>query len=476
LLPNEIDFAALILVAANTGVALVPLSPTLPAGAVESAFKSSDVKHVVAHANILRDIKKENMPFADGLWLSLDEETENAVSLQSLMDVASDAATRGQTNETQDAPTRGFTGALSETATENAGVTGGETLILTLTSGSTDKPKPIVLTQKNKLDRAFAAARMYGVTEDDTVLAATPLYHSLAERLVLMPLLLGGTSVIMPRFTPTLWFNCVKEHKVTFTISVSSQLAQIAEALASPFLPEITSLRCVVSSSALLEPHIKSELLSKLQCPLHECYGTSEVAIATNINMTDAKKKFKSVGNAAPDVDVKIVGEDGGVAKPGEKGEIICKTPLLFGGYYKLPEMTAACMRDGYFRTGDVGYLDDDGYLYYVDRLKDLIITGAINVYPNDIESAISELPSVRECAAFPLPDDRLGETVAVAIVPADKEGFSQRAVKLHCAKRLADYQQPREYFILDELPKNNMGKLMKRVLVNQILQQRGKG
>ncbi|WP_349772487.1 AMP-binding protein [Lacrimispora xylanisolvens] len=170
-------------------------------------------------------------------------------------------------------------------------VTGEETLIITMTSGSTGEPKPIDLTQKNKLERAMAHIRLYNLTKEDRILAATPLYHSLAERLVLMPLLIGATSILLPRFTPALWLNCVKDQKVTFTIAVSAQLGQIAELLTSPFVPEIDSLRCVVSSSSLLENHIKNELIDKLNCDFHEMYGTSETSTVTSINFRETMGK-----------------------------------------------------------------------------------------------------------------------------------------------------------------------------------------
>lgn len=134
--------------------------------------------------------------------------------------------------------------------TQDKRITGDETLFLTMTSGSTGKPKPINLTQNNKYERAMAHIKLYDITENDRILAATLLYHSLAERLVLLPLLIGATSILLPRFTPSIWLNCVYEQKVTFTIAVTAQLSQIAQLLSSPFIPDISSLRSIVSSSA----------------------------------------------------------------------------------------------------------------------------------------------------------------------------------------------------------------------------------
>lgn len=446
LLPNNIEFVALMLVASNLGAAIVPLNPTLPANAIECAFKSSDVKHIIGISGALETLTRANLPLANGLWMSMDEEVNRAKSFEELI---------------KDSP---------ETPVDNSTVTGKEAFILTLTSGSTGEPKPIVLSQKNKIDRANAACELYSVTGEDRILAATPLYHSLAERLVLMPLLIGATSILMPRFSPSMWLKCVKEQEVTFTIAVSSQLSQVAEFLTSPFLPEISSLRCIVSSSALLENHIKAELLAKLKCDFHECYGASEVAIVTNLNIMDSKTKMKSVGKAIPNVDVKILKDDGTFAAVDEAGEIVCKTPMLFEGYYKLPELTKKAMFGEYFCTGDLGKLDEDGFLTFLDRKKDLIITGGINVYPKDVEKVISELPFIEECAAISLPDDRLGEVVAVALVAKEGQEIDLRTVKFHCAKYLADFQMPAKYFIIEKLPRNNMGKLTKHALVEQLI------
>lgn len=445
LLPNSIEFVALMLVAADIGAVLVPLNTSLPIAAIHRAFVASDVKHIISVADTLaamHDSTENDFTVFNGLWLSLDKQVSGC---EFLNDLVSDVYSQK--------------GPLQETAEDDP-------FILTMTSGSTGDPKPIVLTQRTKFNRAMAAVALYDITATDRILAATPLYHSLAERLVLLPLLVGGSSVLMTRFSPSEWLRCVREHEVTFTIAVSSQLKQIAERLTDEVEKTIHSLRCVVSSSAQLNTQIKAELLAKLHCEFHECYGTSEIAIASNLDGTADKNKLQSVGVAAPGVEIKILCQDGQIAAAGDDGEIICKTTMLFGGYYKRPELTAEAMWCGeYFRTGDLGRLDEDGYLYYLGRTKELIITGGINVYPQDIEVVLSQLPDVAECAVFALPDDALGEVVAAALVPRIPGVINLRTIRHFCAENLADFQQPRKYFILEELPKSGMGKVLKRML-----------
>ena len=425
LLPNNIEVIALIFAVSAIGAAITPLSPSLPTNAINKAFETVDAKHLISTSNILSDLFIKTTGSLIVLDKNISDNPQRYISPK---------------------------------------VIGDEPLIYTLTSGSTGQPKPIVLSQKNKIDRAAAAIKVYNINEKDIILAATPLYHSLAERLVIIPLVLGATAVLMPRFSPSLWLNTVKNHSVTFTIAVSSQLRQIAEVLTSPFLPEISSLKCIVSSSALLEPHTKKELITKLNCDFHECYGTSEIAIATNLNFFDSKDKINTVGKAIPEVDVKILNKQNKFADIDEIGEIVCKTPMLFTGYYNQEKTTKDAMHGEYFKTGDLGKIDKDGYLYFIDRKKDVIISGGINIYPYDVEEISMQYGNIKECAAFPYPDKNLGEIVALAIVTQGE--FDLRKFKFYCAKKLADYQIPRKYFFVEQLPRNNMGKLTKHKLI----------
>lgn len=441
---NSIESVGLIFAAANIGVGLVPINPTLPLEAIKTAFTYSNVKHLVARRSFYEQTEGLDGIHVSGTKFCLEGEYDNTLSFCKAEEMST---IRPIINE----------------------VNGDETLIITMTSGSTGSPKPINLTQNNKYQRAFAHIRLYNITKDDNILAATPLYHSLAERLVIIPLLIGGTSILLPRFTPNMWINCIKEDKVTFTIAVSAQLSQVAQLLSSPFVPEINSLRCVVSSSALLEPHVKNELIEKLHCDFHEMYGTSETSTVTNIYFKEAINQKQSVGRPLPEADIRIIKENGDLANTGEVGEIVCKSSLICDGYYGMPEVFNNSMQDGYFKTGDLGYIDQNGFLYFSGRKKELIITGGINVYPQDVEKCVKELSEISECAAFAYPDERLGEIVALAIVVNQGCTLRKRTVQVQCARNLADYQQPHKIFFVDNLPKNAMGKLEKYKLLEYI-------
>ena len=209
----------------------------------------------------------------------------------------------------------------------------------------------------------------------------------------------------------------------------------------------------------------RNELIKKLHCDFHEMYGTSECSTVTSINFREAVDKQQSVGKPLPGVEIKIIDDAGNETVVNEVGEIAVKTPLKCASYYGLPEKMAEATVNGFFKTGDLGRVDEDGYLYFAGRKKELIITGGVNVYPQDVENKVLTIPEVEECAAFPYADERLGEVVALAIVLKESMNLTKKEVQFFCAKNLADYQQPHKIFFLKALPKNAMGKLTKMKL-----------
>lgn len=441
LLPNCAEFVLVLLAGARIGAVIVPQSMGLTAETLASTFTVAEVRHLIVWFGVSNDLSDLHIP-ANGVHVVVGGDRDGWESLQSLM----------KTGITQPRPVPMLPVGLP--------------YLMVLTSGSTGKPKPILLSQHTKILRADAAVELYGATADDVTLAATPLYHSLAQRLVLMSLISGRTSVVMTHFTSATWITTVRQHSVSVAIAVSSQLKLILAALA--YNNEmLLSLRCLVSSSSLLDSETKAKFLAHFSCEFHECYGASEIAIATNLSPEDASHKFGSVGTAAPGVDVLILDEYGQPAPCGCPGEILCRTPMLFSGYYSQHDTTAASMWGEYFRTGDLGKMDVDGYLFFLGRIKDIIITGGVNIYPKDIEDVISSHPTVSECAAIPLWDDQLGEVVGVVIAFHGSDNPPElRELQRLCMQRLGDFQQPRRFFVVQALPKNALGKLDKPALV----------
>ena len=342
--------------------------------------------------------------------------------------------------------------------------------IISLTSGSTGQPKSIVLTQNNKINRAEKHIELFSLDENDVILSSTPLYHSLAERLVIMSVMLGATCAIMDDFSPYKWLNTINNNKVTFTICDSYQLSQVSLLLSSPYIPEISSLKAVVSSSSSLENHIKKELIRRLDCNLYEIYGTSETSTITCIDLKN-DNKTSSVGKPLDCTYIKINNPD-----DNNIGEIYCKSSLMFDGYYLNDELTKSSFVGEYFNTGDLGKIDDDGYLYYCGRKDDLIKKHGINIYPVNIENVIFNIPDTLECSVFRYHDSIDDNLIAVAVVLKENSSIDEQYIIDYCKKSLPAISVPEKVFIVKSLPKNSMGKIQRNKIYEQIIRNRMTG
>lgn len=446
-LPNGLPFVVALLAAAHCGAAIAPMNTTLPPDDLRRLFEAAGCRHVIATVELLDALTEAGARRTlDGTWLT-DRGTGAWRGIDAVCRIDAEPNCAVPVRDGLDRP-----------------------LILTMTSGSTGDPKPIVLLQRTKVQRAASAAALYGVGADDVVLASTPLYHSLAERLVLMPLMLGATAVVLKRFSADHWMESVEATGTTFTICVSSQLAQLIDRLAVP--DAASSLRCLVSSSAALPTPVKEAALRSIRFAFHECYGASEVAIATNLHANAFPEKLDTVGTPIGGVELRILGDDGTVLGPGEVGEIAVRTPMAYAGYLRQPQRTAEAHRDGFFLTGDLGRIDADGFLSYLGRKKELIITGGVNVYPADVERVARAWPGVIDAVACGVEDADLGEVIGLALALHDVDGFDLRAFRRHCATALADFQQPSRFMRLETLPLNALGKIDRRAIKQRFASQ----
>lgn len=343
--------------------------------------------------------------------------------------------------------------------------------IVALTSGSTGDPKPIVLSQKTKILRSIFTKNIYNLNSKSVIIASTPLYHTLAQRLVILSILLGGTLVIMSGFSNKKWFSEVKRNKVTFAMLVSSQLENLINFKNNSF-KNVYSLKSIVASSSKLHENIRVKISKYKKPHFYEIYGTSEIAAVTNLKLTKNSKKIYSVGKPIKNASVKIINNKNIFLKKGNIGEIVCKTPLIFSGYLNKKKETRLSFYKNYFKTGDMGYLDKDNYLYYTSRKKNIIIVGGINVYPEDIERILKKNNQVRDCSVFGINSKILGEQIVVAIVKNKKE-LDERRLRKYSLKNLADYQQPHYYFPISILPVNSLGKIDKNKLINSFLEKK---
>jgi acyl-CoA synthetase (AMP-forming)/AMP-acid ligase II len=339
-----------------------------------------------------------------------------------------------------------------------------ENFLVTLSSGSTGIPKPIVFGEDTKLMRFQHAKNTYGLGSEDVVLCASPFHHSLGQRLTLLPLLLGGTLVILSRFTKEKWFKNVSNHGVTFTIAVSSHLNALSEFFFD-FLSSQRTLKKLVSSSAFISTEVKNKFFNLPNFSFYEMYGASEVGTATNLTCLDPVEKWGSVGKPCEKIDIKIVDSDR-VVDSGVVGEIWVKSYGACRGYLNNALLTTQSFRDKFFTTGDLGYFDKDGYLYFVDRKKDLIISGGSNIYPSDVEAVINEVEGVIQSCVIGLDDEYLIEVPVAYVIASDTSIINIEAViRSRVREKLAPFQRPHKYIFCTSFPMGSSGKLDKKRL-----------
>lgn len=449
---NSIEFAVTLLAIARIGAVVAPLPVSLKGVALANSLVSTKSRFVIAwHATASRIIEAGLLDRC--CMVTLGKVLEGCASfdhLQSSLQGNSDALDRLERIPQPDTD---------------------DDFILTLTSGSTGQPKPIVFSQRTKIARAFSATvDYYGLTSDDVFLVSTPLYHSLAQRSLLAPLMIGATVAVMPKFSVPGWLEYVARCRVSFMFSVSSQLTALLPHLETG---DLNSIRCVVSSSATLSQEDKRLLIQVLNCSLHECYGASELGVVTDFPVNDDNAPTASVGKPLPVAQVKICSESRDELSVGAIGEIACRSQTGFKGYFNQPEQTQLAMDpNGFFYTGDLGYIDARGYLYFCGRKKEVIKSGGISIYPADIEAVIATVDGVDQCAAIGMPDAQFGEVVWLAYTVKQGSDIAVKALMQAAMSELLDYQLPRRYIEFDQFPKTELGKVLKPQIKQQLLEE----
>lgn len=335
------------------------------------------------------------------------------------------------------------------------------------TSGTTGRPKGAVLTHGNFHWSAVGSALNLGVQPADRWLACMPLFHVGGLSILLRSAVYGTTAVVHERFDETRANHALREQGITLLSVVATMLARMLEADGAPYPASVRAV--LVGGGPAPRPLVEAARDRGL--PVLQTYGLSEAASqVTTLPAADALRKPGSSGVPLPGTTVRIARDDGaGTASAGEVGEILVAGPTVMPGYRGRPEATAAALRDGWLHTGDVGYLDDEGYLTVVDRRDDLIVSGGENVYPAEVEGVLAEHPAVLECAVVGEPDDRWGRRVAAVVVPrpgAATEALTADVLAAFCRERLAGYKVPRTFTLRSEaLPRTASGKLQRHLV-----------
>jgi malonyl-CoA/methylmalonyl-CoA synthetase len=330
------------------------------------------------------------------------------------------------------------------------------------TSGTTGRPKGAMLSQRNLASNSATLAGLWGFRDGDVLLHALPIFHTHGLFVATNCSIANGSPMVfLERFDADEVVPALE--RCTVMMGVPTFYTRL---LGHPdFGPETCgSMRLFISGSAPLLATVHAEFRERTGHAILERYGMTETSMLTS-NPLDGERRAGTVGFPLPDVDVRVTGEAGALPA-GEVGDIEVRGPNVFAGYWQRPELSATeFTADGWFRTGDVGMFDADGYLHIVGRSKDLIISGGLNVYPKEVEDVVDALPGVSESAVIGVPDRDFGEAVVAVVVPLDGAEIDPVEVRASARERLAPFKVPKRVHVVDALPRNAMGKVEKAVL-----------
>jgi long-chain acyl-CoA synthetase len=452
LLPNCMELLDVYWAAAKTGAVVVPLSPLLRGKGLSSLLKDPDPAMIVTTEEFSGE---------------LDSVRHHLPGIGPDRYVLVDGRKTGYVNFGD------MTAGKDETDPEGVTIGRDDPYNIIYSSGTTGEPKGIVHSHYVRMMYATLFASAYRITPESVILHAGSIVFN-GSFLTLMPAMyLGATYVLQRQFDPGRFIHTVEKERVTHVILVPSQIVALLDA--REFSPKaLTSLEMVCSLGAPLHAGHKDRLAAALPERFYELYGLTE-GFVTILDRNDFAQKPESVGTPPPFFEMRILDEGDRELPPGQVGEIAGRGPILMNGYYKRPDLTSRAVVGGWLRSGDLGYVDGDGFLYLVDRKKDMILSGGVNVYPRDIEEVIVSHPSVREAAVFGIPSGKWGETPVAAVILRDPGSLSAESLRDWVNIRVqARYQRIYRVVFLEEFPRNVAGKTLKREIRDRYLREEG--
>ena len=326
-----------------------------------------------------------------------------------------------------------------------------------------------MLSHKNLSSNVDQARAALYISEADVFLTVLPLFHSFSGTVCMnIPMMTGCQTVLMESFSPARVLEVMERHRITIFAGVPAIYQGMLQ-YAPDREYDLSSLRMTISGGAPLPTTLLASVESRFKVPVLEGDGPTECSPATSVNPLHGKRKAGSVGLPLPGVQIAIFDEDDRKLRADEIGEIVVRGDNVMLGYLNQPVATAEVMTGGWYHTGDLGKMDSDGYVYILDRKKDMIITAGLNVYPREVEDVLFTHLAVLDCAVIGLPDALRGEEVVAVVVLKPSESATERQLAAHCREKLANYKVPRKVIFRDILPRGGTGKVVKRLLKKEL-------
>ncbi|WP_286231223.1 fatty acid--CoA ligase family protein [Neobacillus mesonae] len=458
LLGNSPQFVISLYGALRLGATVIPVNPIYTEDEIGYILKNGDVKVVVGVDLMIPLAKKVHhlLPKVEHYIICETEQNGYKEKIVEELSVYSKMKSFTEVIASGDISFRGPT------------LEDDDTALILYTSGTTGKPKGAMLTHKNLYSNAKDIGEYLKINHDDRVITALPMFHVFCLTVALnAPLLSGAAILIVPKFSPKEIFRLAKQYEATVFAGVPTMynfLYQYSDGNTEDF----KSFRLCISGGASLPVALLQNFETKFNVLISEGYGLSEASPVTCFNPLDRPRKPGSIGTTILNVQNKVVNELGEEVPVGAVGELIVRGPNVMKGYYKMPEETAAAIKDGWLYTGDMARMDEEGYFYIVDRKKDLIIVGRYNVYPREVEEVIYNHHDIVEAAVLGIPDPNQGEAVCAYVVRKNPELTAEQLFE-YCKEHLAKYKVPSSIEFLEELPKNTTGKILRRALKKQV-------
>ncbi|MGP3779874.1 long-chain-fatty-acid--CoA ligase [Halanaerobium saccharolyticum] len=440
MLPNSIEFLTAYLGVIKSGATMVPLNISFKKAAVEYILNNSEAKIIISSKKFLPLIKDCDLDYLQKIILVDGEKTDDYLALSELADQQS-------------------------TLPELKEIDQEYTAACLYTSGTTGQPKGAMLTHHNLIFDTQKTIEHLKVDDSDRYICVLPMFHAFAETVcMLMPLFLGAEIVIVDRFLPEKVLKTIQEENVTFFAGVPTMYSALLN-VKNKDEYDLSHLNLCISGGAAMPQQTMEDFEETFNVKILEGNGPTETSPVAYVNPVDGERKSGSVGLPIPETKVKIVDEKDNELERGEIGEIVVQGEHVMKGYFKMPEATEKTLRGGWLHTGDLGKMDQDGYVYIVDRKKDMINVGGMNVYPREIEEQLYKHPKIREAAVVATKDELRGEIPKAVIVLKEGETADEREIKKYCQQYFANYKVPKLVDFLDELPKNATGKIDKKSL-----------